>query len=138
MGADDVIKKLVRPRELLARISNKIRRVDESKTKATHLSVGDVDLNLERFECRIQSKLVTFSVLEFNLFRYFVENVNRVLSRELILKSVWGETAIADRKVDTHMTSLRKKIRNSSLEFSTLYGAGYILKTKEREPSVSP
>jgi DNA-binding winged helix-turn-helix (wHTH) protein len=37
---------------------------------------------------------------------------------------------VTDRTVDTHMTSLRKKLQNSSLAFATLYGAGYILKTR--------
>jgi DNA-binding response OmpR family regulator len=76
---------------------------------------------------------VTLSVLEFNLLRYFVENINRVLSREKILQAVWREAVVTDRTVDTHMTSLRKKLQNSTLGFSTLYGAGYILKSKDDE-----
>jgi len=62
--------------------------------------------------------------------RFFVENFNRVLSREKILQAVWREAVVTDRTVDTHMTSLRKKLQNPSLAFATLYGAGYILKTR--------
>jgi DNA-binding response OmpR family regulator len=131
LGADDLLQKPFRPRELLARISTKMRRLEETQKPATLLKEGDVEMDLERFECRVNNELVTLSVLEFNLLRYFVENINRVLSREKILQAVWREAVVTDRTVDTHMTSLRKKLQNSTLGFSTLYGAGYILKSKD-------
>ena len=130
IGADDLLQKPFRPRELLARMSSKIRRIDESKKPLTNLVCGNLEMDLDRFECRVQGNLVVLSVLEFNLLRYFVENFNRVLSREKILQAVWKEAMVTDRTVDTHMTSLRKKVQSSNLAFSTLYGAGYILKSK--------
>ena len=135
LGADDVLQKPIRPRELIARINTKFRRIDELRGQPTLLSAGDLKLDLERFECHVRDELVTLSVLEFNLLRYFVENINRVLSRERILQAIWREHVVTERTIDTHMTSLRKKIQNSNVEFSTLYGAGYILKSKECKPS---
>ena len=133
LGADDLLQKPFRPRELLARMSSKFRRLEESKKPVTHLRCGDLEMDLDRFECRINRELIVLSVLEFNLLRFFVENFNRVLSREKILRAVWREAVVTDRTVDTHMTSLRKKLQNSLLAFATLYGAGYILKA--RNPS---
>jgi two-component system alkaline phosphatase synthesis response regulator PhoP len=133
LGADDLLQKPFRPRELLARISTKMRRIEETKKPMTLLKEGDIEMDLERFECRVCNELVSLSVLEFNLLRYFVENINRVLTRERILQAVWREAVVTDRTVDTHMTSLRKKIQKSNLSFSTLYGAGYILKSKDEE-----
>jgi two-component system alkaline phosphatase synthesis response regulator PhoP len=130
LGADDLLQKPFRPRELLARISTKLKRLDESKRPSSIIQCGDLEMDLDRFECRVNGDLVMLSVLEFNLLRYFVENINRVLSRETILQAVWRDAVVTDRTVDTHMTSLRKKIQNSSLGFVTLYGAGYVLKER--------
>lgn len=135
LGADDLLQKPFRPRELLARMSTKLRRLEESKKPVSHLRCGDLEMDLDRFECRINQTPIVLSVLEFNLLRFFVENFNRVLSREKILRAVWREAVVTDRTVDTHMTSLRKKLQGSSLAFATLYGAGYILKS--RSPSGS-
>jgi two-component system, OmpR family, alkaline phosphatase synthesis response regulator PhoP len=134
LGADDFLQRPFRPRELIARITTKMRRIDETRKPSALLREADVEMNLERLECRVREELVPLSVLEFNLLRYFVENINRVLSRERILQAIWRDDIVTERTVDTHMTSLRKRIKKSSLGFSTLYGAGYILKTKEREP----
>jgi two-component system, OmpR family, alkaline phosphatase synthesis response regulator PhoP len=130
LGADDLLQKPFRPRELLARMSSKFRRLEESQKPVSSIRCADLEMDLDRFECRIKQELIVLSVLEFNLLRYFVENFNRVLSREEILRAVWREAVVTDRTVDTHMTSLRKKLQNSSLAFATLYGAGYILKTR--------
>ena len=130
IGADDLLQKPFRPRELLARISSKRRRVQETRQPLAQLKRGNLEMDLDRFECRVDGELVALSVLQFNLLRYFVQNFNRVLSREKILQEVWEGAEVTDRTVDTHMTSLRKKLRNSNLAFGTLYGAGYILKEK--------
>jgi len=130
LGADDLLQKPFRPRELLARMSTKLRRLEENKKPVANLRCGDLEMDLDRFEARINQNLIVLSVLEFNLLRFFVENFNRVLSREKILRAVWREAVVTDRTVDTHMTSLRKKLQNSSLAFATLYGAGYILKMR--------
>ena len=130
LGADDLLQKPFRPRELIARMSSKIKRIEESKRPSNLLRCGDLEMDLDRFECRVGQNPVLLSVLEFNLLRFFVENFNRVLSRETILQAVWRDAVVTDRTVDTHMTSLRKKLQNSSLNFVTLYGAGYILKDR--------
>jgi DNA-binding response OmpR family regulator len=115
---------------LLARIGSKIRRIEETRKPPVHLRRGNLELDLERFEARVENDLIVLSVLEFNLLKYFVENFNRVLTRERILQAVWRAAVVTDRTVDTHMTSLRKKLQRSTLAFATLYGAGYILKER--------
>jgi two-component system alkaline phosphatase synthesis response regulator PhoP len=138
LGADDLLQKPFRPRELLARIATKMKRIDENKRPSTILRCGDLEMDLDRFECHIGGNAVMLSVLEFNLLRYFVENFNRVLSREKILQAVWRDAVVTDRTVDTHMTSLRKRLQHSNLNFVTLYGAGYVLKERSAPTSEKP
>ena len=130
LGADDLLQKPFRPRELIARMASKLKRIDEGKRPNNFLRCGDLEMDVDRFECRVGQSDIAMSVLEFNLLRFFVENFNRVLSRETILQAVWRDAAVTDRTVDTHMTSLRKKLQKSNLTFATLYGAGYVLKDR--------
>jgi DNA-binding response OmpR family regulator len=138
-GADDFLMKPFKPQELLARVASKIRRISEREVSTQYLVCGNLTLNLDSLEARIQEQVIELSVLEFKLLKYFVENVNRVMSRERILNAVWHDAVVTDRTVDTHMVSLRKKLKGFDHAFSTVYGAGYILKpASESAPESAP
>ncbi len=127
-GVDDFLAKPFSPKELVARVNSKIRRVDEKDNKQEVLQCGNLNLDLHKLEAKINGNLIALSVLEFSLLKYLVLNRNRVLSREKILEAVWRDAVVSDRTVDTHMVSLRKKLIGFDHLLTTVYGAGYILK----------
>ena len=127
-GADDFLSKPFRPQELIARILSKLRRVEERTGKEETLECGNLKLDTRKIEVTIDGKVIVMSVLEFNLLKCFVLNRDRVMSRERILESVWRDSVVSDRTVDTHIVSLRKKLTDFDHGISTVYGAGYVLK----------
>lgn len=127
-GADDYISKPYKPKELIARVLSKVRRLNEQKKTGDTLICGNLTLNLSKLEATVDTKVIDLSLLEFNLLKYLVENKDRVLSREKILQTVWKDAVVSDRTVDTHMVSLRKRLNGFDHTLSTVYGAGYILK----------
>jgi DNA-binding response OmpR family regulator len=130
-GADDMIQKPFEQRELLARIHSKMRRLDERKGTPSHaIECGNLTLNPVSLEVTINGNVIPISVLEFNLLRFFLENPDRVVSRDQILAAVWKDAIVSDRTVDTHMASLRRKLTQFNHTFRTIYSAGYILKKK--------
>jgi DNA-binding response OmpR family regulator len=133
-GADDMASKPYETRELMARIRAKMRRLDERKPLAAlptqTIRCGNLTLDPDKFEVTINNETITISVLEFNLLRFFVENVDRVVSRQKILEAVWKDSVVSDRTVDTHMASLRRKLVGFDHAFKTIYSAGYILKSE--------
>jgi DNA-binding response OmpR family regulator len=127
-GADDFLSKPFKSKELIARVVSKIRRVEERVGSDENVGVGNLVLNLKKLEAVIDGKAIQLSVLEFNLLKCFVQNKDRVMSRERILEAVWRDSVVSDRTVDTHIVSLRKKLSGFDHNIATIYGAGYILK----------
>lgn len=127
-GADDYVIKSARPRELVARVVAKIRRLEEQVDEPDIMTCGNLILNAARLEATVEDKTIPLSVLEFNLLRFFVLNKDRVVSRQQILEGVWKDAVVSNRTIDTHMVYLRKKLAGFSHTLATVYGAGYILR----------
>ena len=127
-GADDYVVKNAKPRELVARVLAKIRRLEETAETPDVIECGNLVVDSSRLETIVAGQTVALTVLEFNLLRYFLLNKNKVISRDKILDAVWKNAGISNRTIDTHMVFLRKKLVGFDHEFSTVYGAGYILK----------
>lgn len=127
-GADDFVGKPFKPKELIAHVFSKIRRVEERLGTQELIECGNLSLDLRKLEAAVLGKPIELSVLEFNLLKCFVQNKDRVMSRERILESVWRDSVVSDRTVDTHIVSLRKKLAGFDHAIATVYGAGYVLK----------
>ena len=128
IGADDYVTKPFSPRELLARVQAAIRRQRKPATPATYrFGNCDVDFNSMGVRCKGQTILLTAH--EFKLLKFFTENVDRVLSREVLLHQVWGFYSYpTTRTVDNQILKLRQKLEpdpGSPRHFLTIHGAGY-------------
>jgi len=127
IGADDYLVKPFGVRELLARIRAVLRRsaTDTHKT----FSFGDTEVDLERRVVTRRGHEVTVTLTEYKLLTYFLENLDRALTRDMILNSVWGfESYPNTRTVDAHVVKLRHKLEadpDVPRHFITLHGVGY-------------
>jgi DNA-binding response OmpR family regulator len=126
LGADDFLVKPFGARELLARIRAVLRR--SSPDRAIR-SFASVEVDLQRRLVTNRGAEISLSPAEYNLLIYFLRNPNRVLTREMILESVWGfESAPTTRTVDSHVVKLRQKLESDPSVpryFLTVHGAGY-------------
>jgi DNA-binding response OmpR family regulator len=126
LGADDYVVKPFGARELLARVKAVLRRSTEVRTAVTFANI-EVDLERRLVLCRGEEIKLTPS--EYNLMTYFLNNPDRVLTREVILNEVWGfESAPTTRTVDAHVVKLRQKLEpdpSMPRHFLTVHGVGY-------------
>lgn len=135
VGADDYVVKPFSPRELTARVKAVLRRIGgEPRTAPAGTTAGDgpFAIDEERFEISFHAQPLALTLNEFRLLRVLIERPGRVYSREQLLDLAWDRPEKAmDRTVDTHIKTLRAKlkaVRSGSSPIRTHRGIGYSLK----------
>ncbi len=131
LGADDYIPKPFSPREVVARIKAILRRSHAAagEPEPALLSYRELRMDVGRHEVRIQGKPVSLTSKEFRILQALLASSGRVLSREAILRKVWGEdTHVIDRTVDVHIAKLRQKIPLLVKAIETVKDVGYKLR----------
>lgn len=128
LGADDYVTKPFSPRELTARVQAAIRRQRKPPVSNTY-RFGDCEIDFRSMTARRAGTPVVLTAHEFKLLRFFTQNVDRVLTREILLNEVWGYNAYpTTRTVDNQILKLRQKLETDSANpqhLLTIYGAGY-------------
>jgi DNA-binding response OmpR family regulator len=134
MGVLDYVQKPFIPIELIARIRANIKKV-YPRTK--DLMKNDIIVKFSSNQVFVgtkdDQKSVELSPLEFKLLVFFMQNEERVFTREQLMDMVWGnEFGLTDRNVDQHISKLRKKINSQFYHVKTIHGTGYCWQKYDR------
>ena len=125
-GADDYIKKPFSVMELITRVKALLRRTEGEEVKFHVLD--NIMMDHERHMVYISEKPVELTFKEYELLRFLMTNQNVVLSRESIMRHVWGTDFEGEsRTVDVHIKTLRQKLGEGGNHIRTVRNVGYVI-----------
>ncbi len=131
-GADDYVTKPFSIPELMARVKTQIRRTPEKKI-TPELYFEDIKVDVIEKKVYRNGVLVKLGPTEFRLLKLLMEEPKKVFSRDLLLKSIWGDNIFVEsRTVDVHIRRLRKKLNELGEDYiRTVRASGYSIDNED-------
>ena len=145
LGADDYITKPFSVRELVARVKANLRKVEAvsniqqyvpeniEKKKENKIVVGDLELDLDKFEVKVRGEIIDLTLREFEVLKFLATRPGLVVIREVLLEKVWGYEYYGDiRTVDVTVRRIREKIEKDTSApkiLITKRGVGYYVQS---------
>ncbi|ETI70127.1 response regulator transcription factor [Neobacillus vireti] len=115
LGADDYLTKPFTFEVLLAKVKAALRRAygEYSTNNTSHLTVQQLTLYEDSFKMTFNEKIVELSKNEYKLVKYFIENKDRIITREELIEQLWDDIAFVD---DNTLTVNISRIKNKFLQ----------------------
>ncbi len=123
-GGDDFVVKPIRPRSLLSRIKNILKKERVIENKKPVLEFGNLLIDIQKHKVFVDNNEIDLTKKEFNILLFLSSKPDRVFSREEIYSKVWeSNTLVGERTLDVHIRKIRKKLQKEYI--ITLKGVGY-------------
>jgi DNA-binding response OmpR family regulator len=128
LGADDYVEKPFNPKVLLAKAKNLLLRSGGLVGRnGGIITGGSITVDLSSQGVTVGGESIELTPKEYSLLITLMQNKNMVMSRDALLSKVWGYDYFGDlRVVDTHIKSLRKKLKDGAAYITTKIKAGYL------------
>ena len=133
VGGDDYVTKPFSPKEIAYRVKAQLRRAEYRQAPIRDFSVKIGELMIDTDGCRVvkNGKEIGLTAREFEILRYLAENLGRVISRERLYETIWGEDSFGcDNTMMVHIRHLREKLEENPAApkyIITMKGLGYKL-----------
>ncbi len=134
IGADDYIVKPFSPREVVARVRTILKRVQPSISALSGAPENEFEIDTSLYSIKLKGENLGLTHHEYSILSHMIMHPNQIFSRDQLLNTVGvQENCGYDRTIDTHIKSIRSKIRSISPEFEVIIthrGFGYSFNPK--------
>ena len=141
LGADDYVVKPFSPGELVARVRSHISAYERisngtlhgnariTESESPEIAFGNLRLVQKSRRVFVSEKEIILAKKEFDMLLLFMQNPDRVFSKEELYERLWSDESSGDiATVAVHINRLREKLSNSTNKIETVWGAGYRFK----------
>jgi DNA-binding response OmpR family regulator len=125
VGADDYITKPFGIRELFARISTALRRIEQNLPETEVIYAGNLRIDVSAHTVTINDNEINLTLTEYHILKYLANNLNRVVTRENLVSALSPFISIEQSAINVHILNLRRKIGDDYI--ITVRGLGYKL-----------
>ena len=116
VGGDDYVTKPFSPKEIAYRVKAQLRRLEYKQSPMQNDSIKIGELMIDTDGCRVikKDKEIELTAREFEILKHLAENIGRVISRERLYETVWGEDSFGcDNTIMVHIRHLREKVEEN-------------------------
>lgn len=131
LGADDYVGKPFCVEALTERVGAILKRAAAQNPEKGAIKLGKIQMDPERREVAVDGNVIQLTIKEFDLLKALIDARGKVLSREVLLSSVWGigeDVEIRTRTVDQHIAGIRQKLTSEGERILTVPHFGYRIK----------
>ena len=127
LGADDYITKPYNAEELILRIKNLLKRTERYKDSGSIINIKGLSIDINKREVQVNKKPISLTFSEYQILIMLVENLGKIIQKKEINKNIFNiNEEIDSRTVDTHIHSIRKKIKESECIINTIRSVGFL------------
>lgn len=124
VGADDYVVKPIRPRSLISRVNNILKRIRQIDLPTDVLVFGELTIDNVKHKIFVNNAEVVLTKKEYEILHLLASNPEKVFVREDIYTKIWGnETIVGERTLDVHIRKIRSKVGEGYVK--TMKGVGY-------------
>ncbi len=135
-GADDFIRKPIRPKEIMARLQSRLGDLAEKEAKNI-LRIGDVTFHVARKTIKGKRGQAFLSPIAAILLSHLIQSKGMVLHRKVLKHKAWGKFVVSDNALDRKMHEIRAALQEISdhVKIKTTYGLGFAIEVAASENS---
>lgn len=136
LGADDYIVKPFDVKKFQARVGARLKKAETSQSGDFKVGPFHVRLTLQKIELQDAgaSRALELTTNQFKILIYFLRNQNRVVSRDELLKQIWGhDVNVSARTIDTHMSAIRRELADASKMIKAVPGQGFRFELRQSQ-----